>query len=194
MKNKEVYYKFVSQVKSSQVKSSPKIVSLIALLSFVFLFLTSCNNAYAPNDDIPAVLGYPYSLNFGSSWGGNLTRSNLQVSPETSKNIAVAEGILPKTYYNDFVIYGTSANLKINTELKVNAPMSTIENAQIYKYTEGYEDCYNARVDTATVKSYIRFKGPDDALITEYIVALTTNGISMRATYTATLSFTGPIH
>ena len=183
MKNKEVYYKFVSQV-----KSSPKIVSLIALLSFVFLFLTSCSNAYAPYDDIPAVLGDPYSLNFGSSWGGNLTRSNLQVSPETSKNIAVAEGILPKTYSNDLVIHATSMGLK------VNAPMSTIENAQIYKYTEGYEDCYNARVDTATVKSYIRFKGPDDALITEYIVALTTNGISMRATYTATLSFTGPIH
>ena len=189
MKNKEVYYKFVSQVKSSQVKSSPKIVSLIALLSFVFLFLTSCSNAYAPYDDIPAVLGDPYSLNFGSSWGGNLTRSNLQVSPETSKNIAVAEGILPKTYYNDSVIYGTSANLKINTKLNVNAPMSTIENAQIYEYKDGNEYWCNARVDTATVKSYIRFKYSSKGIQTEYIVALTTNGISMRATYTATFSY-----
>ena len=191
MKNKEFYYKFISQVKSSQVKSSPKIISLIALLSFVFLFLTTCNNAYAPYDDIPTVSGEPYTFKnyYECFWGGNLTRSNLQVSPKTSKNIAVAEGILPKTYYNVSVI-----DVVTPTELKVNAPMSTIENAQIYKYMEGYDDCYNARVDTATVKSYIRFKGPDDALITEYIVALTTNGISMRATYTATLSFTGPIH
>ena len=184
MKNKEFYYKFISQV-----KSSPKIVSLIRLLSFIFLFLTSCSNAYAPYDDIPTVLGYPYSLNFGSSWGGNLTRSNLQVSPETSKNIAVAEGILPKTYYNVSVI-----DVVTPTELKVNAPMSTIENAQIYEYKDGNEDWYNARVDTATVKSYIRFKYSSAGIQTEYIVALTTNGISMRATYTATLSFTGPIH
>ena len=178
MKNKEVYYKFVSQV-----KSSPKIVSLIALLSFIFLFLTTCNNAYAPNDDIPAVLGDPYTFNDGYSRGGNLTRSNLQVSPETSKNIAVAERILPKTYSNDSVIYATS------TGLKVNAPMSTIENAQIYKYMDGYDDCYNARVYTATVKSYIRFKHGSKGIQTEYIVALTTNGISMRATYTATFPY-----
>ena len=118
-----------------------------------------------------------------------MTRSNLQVSPETSKNIASAERILPKTYYNDLVIYGTSTKLKVNTKLNVNAPMSTIENAQIYEYKDGNEYWYNARVDTDTVKSYIRFKYSSEGIQTEYIVTLTTNGISMRATYTATFPY-----
>ena len=46
MKNNKNYCKFVSQVKSSQVKSSAKIVSLIAL--FILLFSISCKAKQNP--------------------------------------------------------------------------------------------------------------------------------------------------
>ena len=46
MKNNKNYCKFVSQVKSSQVKSSAKIVSLIAL--FILLFSISCKPKQEP--------------------------------------------------------------------------------------------------------------------------------------------------
>ena len=49
MKNSKIYCKFISQVKSSQVKSSRKIVSLIALL-FILLFSISCKAKQKPEE------------------------------------------------------------------------------------------------------------------------------------------------
>ena len=76
MKNNKIYCKFVSQVKSSQVKSSAKIVSLIALL--ILLFSISCKPKQNPTpskDDLVGTWkttydGCEYILNIDSE--GNL--------------------------------------------------------------------------------------------------------------------------
>ena len=82
MKNNKNYCKFVSQVKSSQVKSSAKIISLIAL--FILLFSISCKSNEKPPEP-PTVkhelegtwVGYDkkYELKFTVDSDGNITLS-----------------------------------------------------------------------------------------------------------------------
>ena len=80
-------------------------------------------------------------------------------------------------------------------KVSVEAPYSTIKDAPFY---DTGIFC-NARVDNGNVKSYIKFimlyQHMKDAHTTaEYVVAMTTNGMSIRATYTAILSYSGPIY
>ena len=54
----------------------------------------------------------------------------------------------------------------------------------------GVSQYYNARIDNGNVKSYMKFTYTIDGDIinvTDYIVVMTMNGMSIRATYTATL-------
>ena len=79
-----------------------------------------------------------------------------------------------------------------NGKISVEAPETTIKDAPYYKYGDYYDTglVYNARVDNGNVKSYIKFNM--DTKNAEYIVAMTTNGMSIRATYTAILKDNSP--
>ena len=148
---------------------------------FIALFSISCNNAYEPFDDIPTISGSPVNdLNWNINTYG-FTRAKLEVSPETAKNIAEAEVIFPAIYSK-----ADGADLYIeNGKISVNAPNSTIKNAQCYK-SGNY---YNARIDNGNVKSHVKLNMNDYPIpiTVEYIVAMTTNDMSIRAAYTATL-------
>ena len=75
-------------------------------------------------------------------------------------------------------------------KVSVEAPYSTIEDAPYYN-TGIF---YNARVDNVNVKSYIKYQYiPYSGITVEYIVAIITNDMDIRATYTAILSYSGPI-
>ena len=84
--------------------------------------------------------------------------------------------------------------------ISVEAPYSTIKDAPFYQYGDYYDTglVYNARVDNGNVKSYIKFimlyqHMKDDRTTAEYVVAMTTNGMSIRATYTGILENHTPI-
>ena len=193
-----------NQIKSNQIKSGIIYfkqyflkIFLIALLSFIALFSISCNNTYAPfGYDIPTTSGELVTA--GSSYnyysGDNFTRAKLEVSPETAKNIAEAEVIFPSIY----IPAGVNRHYD---KISVEAPYSTIKDAPFYQYGDYYDTgaVYNARVDNGNVKSYIKFimlyqHMSVDRVTAEYVVAMTTNGMSIRATYTAILSYSGPIY
>ena len=105
--------------------------------------------------------------------------------------MAEAEVTFPATYSGKILFIGDS-------KYWVDAPHSTITNATLYGYGEykshhGISDYsnYNARIDNGNAKSYIKFThnvGSGGVIyVTDYIVAMTTNGMSIRATYTAIL-------
>ncbi len=114
---------------------------------------------------------------------GGFTRAKLEVSPETAKNMSDAEVIFPAVYSK---ADGADLNTK-DGKISVNAPNSTIKNAQCYK-SGNY---YNARIDNGNVKSYIKLNmnSYPTPITVEYIVAMTTKDMSIRATYTTTLHF-----
>ena len=155
----------------------------------------------------------------GSSYNhysGDFTRAKLEVSPETAKNIAEAETIFPSIYSNRLEIYTTvdwygKKVIRTNTrfagvymhygKISVEAPYTTIKDAPFYEYGNYYDTglVYNARVDNGNVKSYIKFimlyqHMSVDRVTAEYVVAIITNGMNIRATYTAILSYSGPIY
>ena len=191
----------INQIKSNQIKSNRELytltnnflkIFLIALLSFIALFFVSCNeNVYKPfGYDIPNILGSPDCRLFDFH-EGDFKLAKLEVSPETEKNMAEAEVTFPATYSGKILFIGDS-------KYWVDAPHSTITNATLYGYGEykshhGISDYsnYNARIDNGNVKSYIKFThnvGSGGVIyVTDYIVAMITNGMSIRATYTATL-------
>ena len=81
-------------------------------------------------------------------------------------------------------------------KISVEAPYTTIKDAPFYQYGDYYDTglVYNARVDNGNVKSYIKYQYiPYSGTTAEYVVAIITNGMSIRATYTAILSYSGPI-
>ena len=156
------------------------------------LFFISCNeNVYKPfGYDIPTILGSPDCRLFDFH-EGDFKLAKLEVSPETEKNMAEAEVTFPATYSGKILPIGDG-------KYWVDAPHSTITNAALYGYGEykshhGISDYsnYNARVDNGNVKSYIKFThnaGSGGIIyVTDYIVVMTTNGTSIRATYTAAL-------
>ena len=126
---------------------------------------------------------------------GDFTRTKLEVSPENAENSAMAEEVFPTTYANDTAQY-QAAGLSITAadKITVSAPMSTILEAPAYKSGNDY----TARVDinetdedgnAVEMKSYVKFTISGDTVnVTEYVVAMTMNGMSMRASYTATLT------
>ena len=151
------------------------------------LFSISCNNAYAPfGYDIPTTSGDPGYVYFFIYLSGNFTRAKLEVNPETKKNIAETEVIFPSTSNRP------SAVSMYKKEISVEASETTIKDAPYYRYGDYYDTglVYNARVDNGNVKSYIKFNM--DTKNAEYIVAMTTNGMSIRATYTAILEDNSP--
>lgn len=86
-------------------------------------------------------------------------------------------------------------------KISVEAPYTTIKEAPFYQYGDYYDTgaVYNARVDNGNVKSYIKFiilyqHMSVDRVTAEYVVAMITNGMSIRATYTAILSYCGIIY
>ena len=73
--------------------------------------------------------------------------------------------------------------------ISVEAPYSTIKDAPYYN-TGIF--C-NARVDNGNVKSYIKYQYISSGITAEYIVAIITNGMGIRATYTGILENHTPI-
>ena len=199
----------INIIKSNQIKSGIICfkqyflkIFLIALLSFILLFSISCNDVYKPfGYDIPTILGSPARRWFGHH-EGDFKRVKLEVNPETAKNIAEAKIIFPETYSVQISLIDDLENQ--SSAYWVDAPHSTITNATLYGYDEyksfnGNKEYYNynTRIDNGNVKSYIKFTHDIDNsadMITDYIVAIITNGMSIRATYTGTLISTdGPI-
>ena len=173
---------------------------LIAVLSFMLLFSISCKNedktgGGSGDYDIPTVSGDPVSDFTLAVYNGDFTRTKLEVSPENSENSAMAEGVFPATYANDPAQY-QAAGLSITdaNKITVSAPMSTIVEAPAYKSGNDYTarvdiDNTDGNEDSATMKSYVKFTISGDTVnVTEYVVAMTINGVNMRATYTATLT------
>ena len=202
-----------NQIKSNQIKSGIIYfkqhflkIFLIALLSFIALFSISCNNAYAPlGYDIPTTSGDPFGAEhfYGFFSGGNFTRVKLEVTPETAKNISEAKIIFPSIYSNRLEVetfyeggkkyiftnyIGSSVEIS-GYNISVEAPYSTIKDAPYYN-TGIF---YNARVDNGNVKSYIKYQDIPSGITVEYIVAIITNGMGIRATYTGILENHSPI-
>lgn len=80
-------------------------------------------------------------------------------------------------------------------KISVEAPYTTIKDAPFYEYGDYYDTglVYNARVDNGNVKSYIKYQYISSGITAEYIVAIITNGMGIRATYTDILENHTPI-
>ena len=158
--------------------------------------MASCANAYKPFDegsgyDIPTTSGDPVNNFTLAVYTGDFTRTKLEVSPETAENSAAAAEVFPDTYVNDAAQYQTSGlSITAADKITVSAPMSTIEEAQAYKDGEVYTARTDITGEDGTImKSYVKFTISGDTVnVTEYVVAMTMGGVSMRATYTATLN------
>ena len=156
--------------------------------------MASCANAYKPFDeagDFPTTSGNPVDLTpavfTGEVYTGDFTRTELKVNPETSDNLVGAASTFPETAIN-----GTDEVRGMyirNNKVTVSAPMSTIENAQAYKDGEVYTARMDITGEDGTImKSYVKFTISGDTInVIQYVVEITIDGVSMRATYTATL-------
>ena len=152
--------------------------------------MASCANAYKPFDeagDFPTTSGNPVDDLTLAVYTGDFTRTKLEVSPETAENSAAAAVAFPETYAKTD---GAGLSITAADKINVDAPISTIENAQAYKDGEVYTARTDITGEDGTVtKSYVKFTISGDTInVIQYVVEITTDGVSMRATYTATLT------
>ena len=162
----------------------------ILFLSFIILFAISCGEAaYAPAEVGDLVSSVPDADTSGGQasgltvefYSGTFTRTELKVSPENQTS--VASGIFPESYS------GTDAKVAILADNKVSGggPMSMLVGAPIYKSGSNYEASFENSEQGA--KTYIKFSISGDTLtVIQYTTGASIEGISMQATYTATLT------
>ena len=156
-------------------------------LSFIILFAISCkNDDKTGSDGGDLVSSVPDANTSGGQasgladafYTGTLTRTDLKVDPTSQATMASA--VFPESY--------PSGEVSIYSDTFTGGgPMSMLVSAPIYQSGTDYEASFENSAQGA--KTYIKFKISGDTLeVTQYITGATTEGVSMQATYTGTLT------